>query len=120
MDALLRGDDYLSVAKKFIDNSFTAYRFSKLGVIELTRMFALKLAPRGIRVSDLAPGPCNTSMNAPLFADPKKTADELASIPLNRFGEPEEIAKSTLFLASEDSDLVSGQVIYIDGGTVTL
>ena len=77
---------------------------------------AKELAKRGINVNAVAPGFIETDMTSKL---PEKVKEEfLKNIPLMRAGKPEDIAKVVLFLTSEYSDYITGQVIHIDGGMV--
>lgn len=92
----------------------TVYSATKAAVIGLTKALARELAPSNIQVNCVAPGAIDTKMNNNLSADDKKSfADE---IPMGRFGTPEEIAGVVSFLASEDSNYVTAQVITADGG----
>ena len=92
------------------------YAASKAGVIAMTKSIAKELGSRGIQVNAIAPGYINTSMTESLN---QKVKDEmLKMIPLKRFGMPEDVAKAVGFLASEDSDYITGQVIKVDGGMV--
>ena len=92
------------------------YAASKGGLIGLTRSLAKEFAPRNIRVNGVAPGFIQTSMTENLKEDIKKRI--LDAIPLRRMGTPQEVAKSVLFLASEGSSYITGQIINIDGGMV--
>lgn len=92
------------------------YAASKAGIIALTKTTAKELASRGICVNAAAPGFIQTEMTAKLPADIQQKL--LAQIPLNRFGKPEDVAKLCLFLASSESDYITGQTIIIDGGMV--
>lgn len=89
------------------------YDASKAGVISLTKNFAREYAPH-IRVNTVAPGWVNTDMNKNL--DKSFIAKECDSILLNRFAEPDEIAKVVFFLASNDASYINGSVIRVDGG----
>lgn len=90
------------------------YAASKAGVIALTRTLALEYARAGIRVNCVAPGYIETPLTAPL---PEAAKGEiLKRIPLGRFGKPEEVAQLHLFLSSPESDYITGQVFFIDGG----
>lgn len=90
------------------------YAASKAGLIGLTKTLAREVATRGVRVNALAPGYIATDMTKDLN---DKAKDALASsIPMGRVGEPGEIAGAALFLASDYSTYVTGQVISVDGG----
>ena len=92
------------------------YAAAKAGLIGFTKSMAKELAKRGINVNAVAPGFIQTDMTSVL---PDNVKEEfLKSIPLMRIGKPEDIAKTVLFLASEYSDYITGQVINIDGGMV--
>ncbi|MFB1081144.1 3-oxoacyl-[acyl-carrier-protein] reductase [Jeotgalibacillus sp. JSM ZJ347] len=92
------------------------YVASKAGVIGLTKTSAKELAPRGINVNAVAPGFIETDMTGELAEDVQASMKQM--IPLDRFGKPEDIAKAVIFLASDDSDYITGQTIHIDGGMV--
>jgi glucose 1-dehydrogenase len=93
-----------------------AYGAAKGGLLTLTRSLALELAPMRINVNAIAPGLIRTPMTAQRTEDPEKMAEELPNIPWNRPGEPWEVARLALYLASEDADYVTGQSFTIDGG----
>jgi 3-oxoacyl-[acyl-carrier protein] reductase len=90
------------------------YAASKGGLIALTKSLAKELASRNINVNAVAPGFIDTPMTAKLPEDYKKQM--LENIPLGKFGRPEDVAKVCLFLASTESDYMTGQVIVVDGG----
>jgi len=92
------------------------YVAAKAGVIGLTKTTARELASRNILVNAIAPGFIETEMTDALPEDIK--AAMLAQIPLAQLGQPEHIAKAVVFLASEDSSYMTGQVLHIDGGMV--
>jgi glucose 1-dehydrogenase len=92
------------------------YTASKGGVMMLMRTIAQELAPQKIRVNSISPGAIRTSINKKAWSTPEamKKLDEL--IPYQRIGEPEDIARAAAWLASEYSDYVTGETIYVDGG----
>ncbi|WP_406241648.1 3-oxoacyl-[acyl-carrier-protein] reductase [Tissierella carlieri] len=92
------------------------YSASKAGVIGFTKSMARELASRGIRVNAIAPGFIETDMTDVLKDEIKEAM--LKSIPLNSFGNPKDIANLVVFLASERSDYITGQVINVDGGMI--
>lgn len=95
-----------------------AYCVSKAGLGMLTKTMALALAPHGIRVNAIGPGPTTTPMTASL---PPEAVDMMLSrTPLGRFGEAAEMAGVAAFLASDDAGFVTGQTIYADGGRLAL
>ncbi len=95
------------------------YAASKAGVVGLTRVLAAEWGPLGIRVNCIAPGYFRTAMTKSLFSDPNWYARLKRQVPLGREGLPEDLAGAAVFLASDASRYVTGQVIYVDGGFIT-
>ena len=92
------------------------YSASKAGILGLTKSSARELAPWNIRVNAVAPGFIATQMTEKL---PDKIKEQmLSSIPLKKLGEPDEVAKAVLFLVSDMSSYITGQVLNVDGGMV--
>jgi len=90
------------------------YSASKAGLIGVTKSLAIETASRGVRVNALAPGYIATDMTAVLPDKVKEVM--LEKIPLKRMGTPQDIANAALFLASDDSAYITGQVLPVDGG----
>ena len=93
-----------------------AYQASKAAVINLTRNLACSWADRGIRVNCIAPGWFPSEMTAPWFAAPQFLARFRDTAPMGRVGDPDELLGPLLFLASDASSFVTGQVLVVDGG----
>lgn len=92
------------------------YSASKAGIIALTKTTAKELGARGINVNAVAPGFIQTAMTDDL---PDSVRESIAGrIPLNRLGTSEDVAKLVLFLCTDDSDYITGQVVNVDGGMV--
>lgn len=92
------------------------YVAAKAGVIGLTKTTAKELASRHINVNAVAPGFITTDMTDALTEEVK--AQMLATIPLGKLGEPEDVARTVLFLLSDDAAYITGQTIHVDGGMV--
>lgn len=94
----------------------TAYCASKFGLLGMTKALALELAPHGITVNGISPGPFATEMNTVLIKDPVRNAQFTSKIPVGRWGKVEEIGSLTVFLCSEAASFITGTDILIDGG----
>ncbi len=100
--------------------TITPYVVAKGGVNQLTKVMALALADKGIRVNAIGPGSILTDVFKQVVNDEAAVNTILSRTPLGRVGEPEEVAKVAVFLASEDSSYITGQTIYPDGGRLAL
>lgn len=92
------------------------YAASKAGLDGATRVLAKELGPHGIRVNAVAPTITLTELAAAAWSEPAKSAPMMVRHPLNRFAETEEVAQSIAMLLSEDSRMVTGVVLPVDGG----
>lgn len=92
------------------------YASSKGGILMLMKSLALEVAPKKIRVNGISPGAIATDINEDVWSDEMKKKALMKLIPYKRIGVPEDIAKVALFLASHDSDYITGTTIYVDGG----
>lgn len=102
-----------------------AYSATKHAIVGLTRVAALELAGKGVRVNAVCPGAIDTAMTNPAQLDPAADAESAAEaldayyrklVPLGRVGKPEEVARLALFLSCDDSSYITGQPFVIDGG----
>lgn len=93
-----------------------AYAASKGGVAQLTKALSNQWAGEGINVNAIAPGYIDTDMNTALIADEERQRAILARVPAGRWGKPEDFKGAALYLASEASSYVSGEVLTVDGG----
>ena len=96
----------------------TAYSVSKAGVIMLTRCMARELANYKINVNCITLGGILTPMTEKAYNEPETAEKILKVIPIHEVGKPKDVAKAVLFLASEDSDYITGAVLRIDGGWI--
>lgn len=92
------------------------YAASKAGIIGLTKAAARELALRGVTVNAIAPGFIETDMTKELTEKVKENS--VSQIPLGKFGKPEHVAAAAAFLASEEAEYITGQVLHVDGGMV--
>ncbi len=97
-----------------------AYTASKGGIAQLTKALAAAWAQEGIRVNALAPGWITTELTRPLQEDDARSAALLARTPMGRWGAPEDLVGAALFLCSPDAGFITGVVLPIDGGYLTM
>lgn len=102
------------------EQAVVAYNASKGAVVSLTIDMATKLAPKGIRVNAIAPGPFLTDMMNHLRHDPQRMTEYNKGIPLGRCGEEDDIKGAAVFLASDAARFVTGHTLAVDGGVLTV
>jgi NAD(P)-dependent dehydrogenase (short-subunit alcohol dehydrogenase family) len=100
--------------------AITPYVVAKGGVNQLTKVMALSLVDKGIRVNAIGPGSIMTEVFKTVATDKAAMNKILSRTPMGRVGEPDEVASVAVFLASEDSSYITGQTIYPDGGRLAL
>ncbi len=100
--------------------NITPYVVSKGGLNQLTKVMAISLADKGIRVNAIGPGSIMTDVLKAVAGDKAAMGKVLSRTPLGRVGEPEEVGRVAVFLASDDSSYITGQTIYPDGGRLAL
>ena len=97
------------------------YAVSKAGVSHLTKVMALEWAPYHINVNAIAPAPTMTDLNKKFFDEhPEDYQERLRSIPMGRLGDPQDYEGMAIFLASKASDFVTGQTLFVDGGSILI
>ena len=106
-----------SISGKLPELNGNAYSPSKAGVISLSALLAVEWAKYEIRVNALSPGPVMTPLQKKIYSTPDLPNARNRGIPMSRHGEPEEIGKAAVFLASEDSSYITGENLSVDGGS---
>jgi len=106
-----------SLAAHTANSHQAAYAASKGGVVALTRVMAFELAPRGVLVNAVSPGPIDTELAARMLTPAARTARE-QRIPQGRLGQPDEVAAAISFLLSDEASYINGTVLVVDGGLV--
>jgi NAD(P)-dependent dehydrogenase (short-subunit alcohol dehydrogenase family) len=97
-------------------NPQIAYTASKGGVLSMTREIAVQYARQGIRANAICPGPIETPLTSQILDTEEKRNRRLVHIPIGRFGRAEEVVQAALFLASDESSLMTGASLVVDGG----
>ena len=105
-----------SVGGIFVTPGLGPYCISKAAIIMMTRCLAVELGSHKIRVNCIAPGIIKTKFSEALWSNEKLMADYLKKMPLGKIGQPEEIARTALYLATEASGFMTGSTLIIDGG----
>jgi NAD(P)-dependent dehydrogenase (short-subunit alcohol dehydrogenase family) len=105
-----------SINAWFVEETHAVYNVTKAAVWALVRSAAIDLAARGIRVNGVAPGVVDTPLAELVVHNAELAPQYLKTIPLGRFAQPADVAKSVLFLASDESAYITGHTIVIDGG----
>jgi NAD(P)-dependent dehydrogenase (short-subunit alcohol dehydrogenase family) len=96
----------------------TSYSTTKAGMLGMARTWALELAPHGITVNVVAPGPIRTANFHGIVPEGSPQAERvIQGIPVKRLGEPDDVARAVMFFAERDAGFVTGQVLYVCGGT---
>ena len=106
-------------ATTYIPNNLL-YNVAKAGVNSITKTMARALGPDGIRVNAVGPGSTPTDLNAKLYADPAVEQALCDRLPLGRRARKDDIADAVLFLASDSASYITGQILYVEGGWLTL
>ena len=96
----------------------TSYSATKAGMIGMARTWALELGPQGVTVNVVAPGPVETDMFHEVLPEGDEGIARLAaSVPVRRLGQPEDVARAVLFFADPDAGFITGQTLFVCGGT---
>ena len=93
-----------------------AYSSSKAGLLGMTKALALELAPEGVTVNGISPGPFATEMNTALMQNPEVNQQFLSKIPVGKWGQVEDIGKLAVYLCADEASFITGTDILIDGG----
>lgn len=107
-----------SIAAVMVTPTHATYIASKFAIIGLTKSASIDYALKNIRVNAIAPGPISGGMNTEenLKANPERTEKKISLVAMNRFGTPEEVAETVLFLCSDKASYITGVVLPVDGG----
>jgi NAD(P)-dependent dehydrogenase (short-subunit alcohol dehydrogenase family) len=105
-----------SIFGNLVQPNQLAYAASKGGIVQMTKVMALEWAKQGVNVNAIAPSYCETPLTEPLRRDPERNRYIVERTPMGRWGKPEDLVGTAIYLASRASDFVTGQVLYVDGG----
>jgi dehydrogenase/reductase SDR family protein 4 len=92
------------------------YSMTKAALIMMTQSYALELGPKGVRVNAIAPGLIQTALSEVYWKDEQKLSERIAAQPIQRIGQPADVAEVALLLASDRASFITGQTIVVDGG----
>lgn len=109
-----------SLTSKVALPNMAPYAATRGGILQLTKTLAVEWAKYNINVNAIGPGYFKTAQTAPLFTDKRWVEEILKKIPLGRTGLPEDLGGTVVFLASDASDYITGQIIFVDGGWLAL
>jgi NAD(P)-dependent dehydrogenase (short-subunit alcohol dehydrogenase family) len=118
MKSALKGSIVLTASTNSFDGEpdLVAYNASKAGLLGILHTAANEWGPHGIRVNAVCPGLIRTRLTASSFSNPEILSEYFRHIPLGRGGEPEEVAKAVMFLASDLASYITGTTLVVDGG----
>ncbi|MBW2056998.1 MAG: SDR family oxidoreductase [Deltaproteobacteria bacterium] len=105
-----------SVSGKLGHPGNIAYAAAKHGVIGMSKVMAVEWAEHGVNVNCIGPGVTRTALTARVFADRELYDELVGKVPMGRLGEPEDLVGTVIFLASDASNYITGQTIYVEGG----
>jgi len=108
-----------SVSAKLGHPGNLAYAAAKHGVVGMSKVMAVEWGKYGVRVNCIGPGVIKTPMTMKAFSDPETYQELVKRVPLGRLGEPDDLVGAVVFLASDASNYVTGQTLYIEGGRMS-
>jgi NAD(P)-dependent dehydrogenase (short-subunit alcohol dehydrogenase family) len=107
-----------TIGARRVEPGIGAYCASKAALEMVTRVLALELGDRGVRVNAVAPGMIPTETSSALLAEPGRAAELAAARPVKRLGTGQDVAETALFLLSDKASWITGEVVTVDGGAL--